>query len=1324
MDDDESGAGAASLAGYEYQIDVSIWLALDLVLVSRLTEELILEPASQEDLEATLADTEPGRLVNSVPMAGYTLIVQAKRRSGDAWTPKSLKALLNHGGDNRVSAAARLKNGQARYLLVTSAGLNGDARKLNRRQVGSWPKAAVMPSVIAKGVTHDISGRVAIVANQDDERLRGDIDRLLSEGCRVPNARLEDCRNKLREEARTRIARAGGGRWQRSEIEAVIRLHEGYLASTPELEQYVHPNNWQDLRAIVNQKSAAIIIGQSGTGKTLATKMLYDELRKEIPGLARVPIRLGPSALRNDMTPSPVLYDIEDPWGRFDFDPDSRPWNDQLGNFLAAARSDRMVVATSRLDVAHASGALGTVKPWIVGLEAENYDRSSRQRIYRNRIETLPRDLQPLARASENKVLDELATPLEIQKFFDAMRTQDRHHLKNTSVYVTLAVSSAHQDAIEQTVVDQIEARKDIRAAAIIWALLVASDKVSRSVLREIDDHIEDIDTEMERGVSPLVDFFVASRNLRQTDGGIITYYHPRVEAGIVRTLKKFRPLVSRTLRRLIDLLVSPEGPSPEWGAGTAARMLARARSQFGVNPSQNAVVKIDAWLQARLTEAGKEFQGHLQLAAAAGSAASNGGELARYLLSRPDQQGGSYGFGNSWKNPNHTEEWYRARANDPSTRPIIETFVRTILPQDRIHYPDQLSDELARLSTGLSSAFLDAATQAVHYGYTSSDDAIVRGALADIEGFERIVDTAVKVLTPSAKELQEAAETNLDIVNDVHSEEYAQYLSENDTGYTASEFLRAYVDRVRKEKGWARIAQHRHADRLLGYWLQSISAEAEERPVTDEEFAGAFKEGYGTKYEDSLWTALRENWNSKYLPALETRLIEGSLHVHVDRAALVCCLEHEAGVLPAIIASLVENDAINRLITLGRGIVSLCRERRGDKAKHNVAANVALTQLPKTFREICEAELALVRQEAPVLSVDARGALVEVSNASNQVRLLRLELDASLQLATADDIRWALEEGDDSTIAVLAIEAAIRHEKTEVVEAALSHKFAHVVARALTAVAAPVAAPLSNRLLVLHVHRASPVRRALMEVLKAKPHPLHQATLIALAGDQWSKQGAHYGTDSDNYPIAHDAIATLAGLAPLGQEDDRALIKVATETSDAEVRTAIFDLLAKTGGFTMQESLFELATAPGGQNVRSSAAIALLRAAEQLDPRVIGKITPHLLATRYEPVACVLALLLGFLGDIAAVRAIAEELSTNRNRRVLLLLVVYVLKDRDRRLAEEIGAMLPAEHAAVAWALGNSQIKVTDKLIADLGDHAVSAAVLVYTKDRPDTPK
>jgi hypothetical protein len=594
------------------------------VLANRLTHELILEPASEKDIEADLAETEPGRLTSTAALDGYRLIVQAKLRSGDAWTVAGIKALLQHG-EARPSAAKRLQDSKARYLLVTTAGLNGGTQGLRVRRPGNWPRAGDIPSTIKSALPTGSAGRVAIIGNEDEERLATDIKALLTESFRVPNARLEECRRALREQARIRIGGAGGGRWTRAQLEQVIRRHDGYIASSPELEHFVHPTNWGELRSAMASRHAALIIGQSGTGKTMATRKLYDELRQEVPGLSRVPITLGPEQLRDDTTEPPVLYDIEDPWGRYDFDPRSRPWNDQLAQFFATARPDRMIVATSRLDVAQSAGALDTVKPWRIGLEAEHYGGVERRRLYRTRIDALPRKLQPLAKESEGSVLAELATPLEIQKFFDALPTLDDKERRNPAGLVSEAIRRAHQDSIERTVVDQIEVRQDARAAAVLWGLLKANDKLSLRLLRQVEENLAEQGPRIERGVSPLVTFFVAARNLRQVES-TITYYHPRVEAGIKQTLDRDRVVARRTLRLLIDVLVSPDGPGEAWGVAASARMLLAVdrTPELKPEPSLAAQAKIDAWLAAELAKGGQVFDSNLRLAEAAGSADSN----------------------------------------------------------------------------------------------------------------------------------------------------------------------------------------------------------------------------------------------------------------------------------------------------------------------------------------------------------------------------------------------------------------------------------------------------------------------------------------------------------------------------------------------------------------------------------------------------------------------------------------------------------------------------------------------------------------------------
>lgn len=1311
--DGGGGSGSHSIAGYEYQIDVSVWLALDLVLANRLTLELVLEPVSEEDVEADLADVEPGRLTSTAAFDGYRLVVQAKLRGGDAWTVAGVKALLKHGVA-RPSAAKRLEDKNIRYLLVTSASLNGGTRGLLVRRAGSWPKAADMPATIKSALPVGSAARVAIIGNEDKERITTDIKTLLTESFRVPNAKLDECRQALREAARVRIGGAGGGCWTRAQLEQVIRRHDGYIASSPELDHYVAPTNWGELRAAMTDRHAALIIGQSGTGKTMATRKLYDELRKEIPGLARVPITHGPEQLRDDTTPPPVLYDIEDPWGRYDFDPKSRPWNDQLAQFFAKARPDRMIVATSRLDVAQSAGALDTVKPWRIGLEAEHYGGIERRRLYRTRIEALPRKLQSLAKDSEGSALASLATPLEIQKFFDALPTLDDKERRNSAGFVAEAIRRAHQDSIERTVVDQIEERKDIRAATVLWGLLKANDKLSLRLLRQIEEDLAEQGAPYEKGVSPLVTFFVAARNLRQVES-TVTYYHPRVEAGIEQALNRDRLLARRTLRLLIDILISPIGPGEAWGVAASARLLlALDRTpELKPEPSTTAQTKIDAWLVAELAKGGKEFEGNLNLAEAAGSANSNVSEVARFLLHRPDR---SFAGMHLWGPTEHDEAWYARMRADPKVRSVVETFIRDVLPHARDDFGTGFVAEAERIAPGLTTAFLAAAATAVHYGLTNTHDAIAEGALNDLSAFEAIVDAAIAVRTLSEADRQRAADIHLAIVNGEYSEDYAQHLADDDDGWTAGEFLEAYVKRVRGTVGWQHLVEHRHRGRLLSYWLREL---AKDEAPNIEELSGAFAIGLGTDDEDDLWYVLGKTWDSAFEQALVNRILESHPAPRVRVAALTCLAERATERLPRICHELAARGEDGRLVEIAIEIGEMrCKQSTFHGDRHGEAANRAAELLPAQLKEISDAVFALEAGSSPILTDDAHELLTRVTSPSEEVRLFRVSLDKHLPIFVPDDVQWLLANTEDASNAAEAINFAIRHGMTAEVEAGLAHRFADVVARSFTAIAAQKAPPLPNSLLALARHKGSPVRRALVELLDAKSHSDHLPALLLLAKDEWSPRSSYYGED-DNYPIAQSAIEAIAKLGAIEDRVAEELYRLAIDTRDPDVRYNIFVLLIGAADPRFQSELFELAVNPGRRKIRLAASGALMAGHEHVVSEILGQITPQLLGTRIESVASRLLLLVALRGEIGDVLKAAEALSTSETRRVLLLLAIWVIRDRDTSAAEQIARMLPTNHAGVRWALAGAEGKLDDTALDDLGDPINVEQVFLFMRPK-----
>lgn len=1317
------GAGGAALAGYDYQIDVSIWLAIDLMLARRLTDKVTLEPVSQEDLEATLQDNEPGAVATRTTMDGYELIVQAKRREGDAWTVADLKRLLTHGSDNRKSAAERLKAPRAHYLLVTSAWLNGRTRDLKVRRAGTILKPASLSPALAKVLPTGAAGRVAIIGGMDDEKLISEIKRLLTERLGVPYAEWIACLRELREAARVRIRGGAGGEWRRADVEAVIARHEGYLAADALMDTYIHPTNWSELKARMMERHAALIIGQSGTGKTEATKKLYEELRAEIPGLKRVPIRLGPGQLRDDTTPGPVLYDIEDPWGRVDFDPDKHPWNDQLAGFFSRATGQRMIIATTRRDVIQTAGALKAMTGWLFNLEAEHYGPAERSRLYRTRIEQLPHDLQALATRNEHRVLSELATPLEIQKFFDALRELDRSDPNARHRLVPDAIRQAHEDAIERTVASQISKRDDVRAAAVLWGLMKAADRVSLRHLSTIEAAMADREPVYERGVQSLVDAFVAARNLRLGDG-VTSYYHPRVEAGVELALTDARLVARSAMRALVSTLVSADSPDAEWGAGAAARIIAAARSNGGLTfrPTETAAVKIDAWLTRALVDSGADITSTLRLAASAGSPQCNAAELARYLLHRPNRE---FGYFHHWEPSDHDVAWYERLKADPTVTAITRRFVREILPHTQDRYPSGLHEELSKFSADLTGDFMVAAAEAVYWGHIPNDDAIAAGALQDIERFETIVDTAVAVGTPTDAQRRQWAEASLDIDNGVYSDDYADHLMDNDDGLTAREMIDAYIHRIRETKGWRYLSQHRHAEALRSRWLGDVSREVKQSELDDDEVSGLFSAAVGTADEDRFWYIARHAWDERFREPLLSRLRQGHEDPDIPQAALACLIAIDPDALGPLAQALIAEGKAGRVIAIALDLGGMS-DRNGHlpfgpepKEDHGEAVSRALAALPPAYAAFADAAIAIRAERPCVLPSESLAILAGECDGTLAVRIFKVSMSKHQDLPVENDIRWVLAKAHRDHDAVTAIDAAIRLEMTPEIDAAIDLRFARVGAKALTVIGSAAPVPLSGRFLDKAEERSSFIKRALVDLLAARPDPGHVETLIRLAGDQWTSDSRHHDENED-YPIAQAAIDGLARHLPLDAAVLDQLYQLAIGSPDPRVRHKVFDILASVDD-DWRERLFELANNPGRGDVRRAAAAALVEASEAVSPEFAARITAEMLKVRGPGIATRLAILFGLRADRESLLDTARSLAGNNRRRVLLLLFILALKHRgDADAIEAVAQLLPAGHVGVELARGAIAGPIEAAVIADLGEAVTREEVLRWLNPEP----
>ena len=958
------------------------------------------------------------------------------------------------------------------------------------------------------------------------------------------------------------------------------------------------------------------------------------------------------------------------------------------------------------------SRALNTVEPWIVRLEVEHYGEKERQELYRRRIPVLPRKVQLIAQHGMGTALEKLSSPLEIQKFFDALTTIEEGLLNNSRRLLSTAIDRAHRDSIELTVINQVQERADLRSAIVLWGLLRTTDKLPLGMLRTLEAEFADRDDHFSNGVMPLVQFFVSARNFRQNED-IVSYYHPRVEAGLEQIVDESAVLAARTLGLLVERLSLSDNLGRDFGPKSAARLVSALdqKPNIQVSLSQQAARNIDAWIERELGEEDTNFEETLEVAALAGSLHCNVAETARYLLNRRDR---SFGGMSEWSPLNRDEEWYARIRADLATHRIVEQYLVDVLPDTHSHFPRLFAEDISRLVPGVSALFQRTAKRAVYLGVLSCADAIVEGALCDLDGFEDIVDMAVDVLSPSSEEQQKAEERYLAIVNGEHSEDYAEFLTENDDGYTAGVFLQNYVTALRRERGWTRIAEHRWSSKLIGYWLKDLEGQAEQGDIEPEELSGAFERCAGSSWEVHFWNILSDRWDSTYLAPLVERLVKGHVERKVRQSALRCLMLCEPDEIGRIAENLLSDAKGVSLVEIAIDLGHWLRYRGPDGQRVLRGAASARAGLPPSAGELSEASSEILRRKKPPLSVEARDLLGKAQEGSADVRRLRVVADGYVPLDVDNDVKWLLRYSEEDDVACDAIEGAIRRNMTDEVNAALKHKFACVSARALVVLAEREDAPLPDRYLAMVGTKGNPVRKALVDLLHAKPHPDHLPTLLELARDTWSKRSHYYG-DEDDFPIARAAISAIDKVGPVPIEHGRQLYHIAIESGDQDLRTAIFALLAKTGNPKIQAHLLELAVGRGRPVIGRAAAISLVQEAEDLTLDVAGRIEHKYLATVPPAIAVNLTLLLADRAEIGAVRRAAEALSTDQARRVLLLLMVWRLKDRDLGAAKMVASMLPSNHTAIDWAFGDGSIAVNDSTLADLGDADTCAEALVH---------
>lgn len=401
--------------------------------------------------------------------------------------------------------------------------------------------------------------------------------------------------------------------------------------------------------------------------------------------------------------------------------------------------------------------------------------------------------------------------------------------------------------------------------------------------------------------------------------------------------------------------------------------------------------------------------------------------------------------------------------------------------------------------------------------------------------------------------------------------------------GYTSGVFVDAYIAQLRREGRWRGIAAHPRVDELLQAWARDIATSAQRPEVV--ELRELMRRSQDKPSEHQTWWAVRENWHRELAADLRARFMadpaEGQLRLELVRTAVPCAPD----MLIEVINALGQRPAAQLRLVFdeweARG--RLGAEGRSAKLKQ-ISERISL--------DLGDIPDALGFMKRPAKTVGAT-ALAHILSTIGSLSASTLKSLVPIIVASGGDAaeavkRWLIV-ADDNNDARAAAEAAVVLRSKPLMDLALDHKRADARRVALIALAKAHDTPLPDALLKLANDPSSRVRRALVAILKNRPHPDHLAELRSLIHDTWSDNDA-YHHEPEWHPIACEAIETLAHYEDLPADLGPELLDLADSTSDRKVSQDALIVAAHAFGADIRTKLWEMVLMPASRWIRLDA--------------------------------------------------------------------------------------------------------------------------------------
>lgn len=832
--------GLSGYKGYEYQVYVTIRTALYLIFKEELCTEIIVEPATEEDIAANL-NVDSNKVITKLEMSllKKTIQIQVKLRNTGPLDVSEFASIISknkiaekkHGPALRKRPIQLLEeDAELMYLLITTSEVNKNLKPFVIKSIGKFSSADTnnIPDSIKSlsGTTNDdLLKRIAILEQQIPELLVFEIKELLSKYCHVPITKHDECIIELVACVRDRLLGLRSREWTETDIREVIYIYSGLPLVSKIMSSFVQPSNYLQIKEHLMKKNKLLIIGTPGVGKTLTADMLEYEYSTSSTPYEVIKQEVGIGGIKNYLKKTgQYIFYLEDPWGNNSLSSEALAWMSELPKLLEQASEDKKFLITSRVSILEQASvskkSLEFIKDDCIAITKENYDKAARKKILLKKSIQLRPWKKDFINVNINKILNNLTIPISLERFVTLLEKET----DESKVEIDSLIQKSLVESIHTTLVEEISniGEEAIASSIALWLLAAAGEEVTIENARFIRKTIIKKYSRYEMDIKKLIEWMERSSWIYIK--GDTYYMHPTTLSGIEEIVIQNSAKAEDIINNFLESLIEKNKHE------LAYNIITKLKDRKQMIPNEVSAIITQYLINKLMCSSDSDYSQNFYRVALWSDADDSVSLVAKGLVVR--NSGTGFGI---WKNPEWSENQFNDIKRSEQAKSTACNFIRIILPRTHTFYGDSLIDLFIKLDWDFS---------------TESQELLELGTIESIMNYETIVKLALmgqyplydKVLDIILHELSHVEKWWENSVGEYNSAMQAEYdfeyinhiIEEPDERFTPlNNALKIIISIIRKREGYLWILSSPEKNKLIYPWIESIS---ESDNITTEE--------------------------------------------------------------------------------------------------------------------------------------------------------------------------------------------------------------------------------------------------------------------------------------------------------------------------------------------------------------------------------------------------------------------------------------------------------------------------------------------------------